>query len=109
MRPFVLNGNVWRVVRVEPDDPYLIDRGGVPRIAVADPARRMIAISRHVLSPLLDRVLLHEIGHAVTMEHGFRVDEESAQLIEGHSVEAVTLASEVLGRPVCIDGKCLGS
>lgn len=104
MKTILLNGSLWRIVRLNPGDPYLMGR-----IGVADCASRMIAISRAVFPPLLDRVLLHEIGHAVTMEHGMQVDEESAQLIEGHSVEAVSLASEVLGRPVCIDGICLGS
>lgn len=107
MRPFVLNGNVWRVIRVQPGDPYLVDQTGMPKLAVADPAHKMIGISRSVFPPLLDRILLHEIGHAITMEYGLPVDEESAQLIEGHSVEAVTLASEVLGRPVCVDGLCV--
>jgi len=59
------------------------------------------------MPPLLDKVLLHEIGHAVTMEYGYKVDEESAQLIENHAAEAIALASEVLGRPVCINGICL--
>lgn len=107
MRPFVLNGQVWRVVRVAPDDPILVDRTGWLSIATADPVHRMIAVSRAVVPPRFDRVLLHEIGHAVTMAYGLRVDEASAQLIENHAIEAVTLASEVLGRPVCVDGSCL--
>ena len=37
------------------------------------------------------------------------VNEGSAHLIEGHSVEAVALASSLLGRPVCVGGRCLGS
>ena len=109
MKPIVLNGNVWRVIRVMPGDPYLVDRTGIPRIAVTDVANKMIGISWDVLPPLLDRVLLHEIGHALTWEYGFPVNEGSAQLIEGHSIEAVALASSLLGRPVCVGGRCLGS
>lgn len=104
MKPFVLNGQVWRVVRVLPDDPYLMGRLGV-----ADQGNRMIGISWNLTPPLLDKVLLHEIGHAVTMAYGYYVDEASAQLIERHAVEAVALTSRVLGRPVCIDGTCIGS
>ena len=63
MKPIVLNGNIWRVIRVMPGDPYLVDRTGIPRIAVTDVANKMIGISWDVLPPLLDRVLLHEIGH----------------------------------------------
>lgn len=102
MRPFVLNGHLWRVVRVLPGDPYLMGKLGV-----ADAANRMIGLSWDLTTPLLDKVLLHEIGHAVTMEYGYKVDEPSAQLIENHAVESVVLASEVLGRPVCINGSCL--
>lgn len=97
-----MNGQLWRVVRVAPDDPYLMGKLGV-----ADPANRMIAISRSVLPPMYDRVLLHEIGHAVTMAYGLQVDEASAQLIENHAIEAIELAAEVLGRPVCINGRCI--
>lgn len=101
MKPVVLNGQVWKVVRVLPGDPYLMGRLGV-----ADRGNRMIGISWNLTPPLLDKVLLHEIGHAVTMAYGYQVDEASAQLIENHAIEAAALASEVLGRPICIDGRC---
>ena len=102
MVPFALNGRLWRVVRVLPGDPYLMGKLGV-----ADFENRMIGLSWDLTPPLLDKVLLHEIGHAVTMENGYKVDEESAQLIENHALEAVKIASDVLGRPVCISGTCL--
>lgn len=101
MKPVVLNGQVWKVVRVLPSDPYLMGRLGV-----ADQGNRTIGISWDLTPPLLDKVLLHEIGHAVTMAYGYHVDESSAQLIENHAIEATALASVVLGRPVCIDGRC---
>lgn len=102
MMPFVLNGQVWRVVRVLSNDPYLMGKLGV-----ADANHKVIGISWDLVPPKLDRVLLHEIGHAITMAYGLQVDEASAQLIENHGIEALTLASVVLGRPVCIDGMCV--
>ena len=102
MKPFILNGQVWRVVRVLPSDPYLMGRLGV-----TDPVHRTIGLSWDLTPIKLDKVLLHEIGHAITMTYGYYVNEASAQLIENHAIEAVTLASEVLGRPVCINNKCV--
>ena len=72
--------------------------------------------------PLLDRVLLHEVAHAVTMSYGLLdalhgtlpedlwipVEEWAVQLVENFSMEAVALASESLGRPLCIRGLCSG-
>jgi hypothetical protein len=121
MRPFVTNGELWRVVRVPAGDPRLIDRTGEPRLATTDPRSRTISISETVQPPLLDRVLLHEIAHAITMSWGLLprmrseatrgdmtgLEEWSAQLFENHAIEAIEAAREVLGRPVCVRGECL--
>lgn len=120
MRPFTVNGDLWRVVRVSPGDPLLVDRTGTPRVATADPGDHVIRVSSKVLPPLLDRVVLHEVAHAVTMSHGLLgsiheavpevlwvpVEEWAVQLVENYGMEAVALASEVLGRPVCVRGLC---
>ncbi len=103
-----------------PGDPLLRDRTGVQRLATCDPSSRVIAVSSEVMPPLLDRVMLHEVAHAVTMSYGLLpalrrgvpaeswvpVEEWAAQLMENHAVEAVALASESLGRPVCVRGLC---
>lgn len=115
-----MNGEAWRVVRVPPGDPRLVDRTGLSRKATADPAAREIAISELVMPPELDRVLLHEVAHAVTMSHGLLsgiravlpedlwvpVEEWAAQVVENHAIEAAVLASRSLGRPLCISGFC---
>lgn len=120
MRPFVVNGDAWRVLTVRPDDPRLVDRTGALRIATADHATRTVCISSDVAPPLLDRVLMHEIAHAVTMSYGLlpflrgSIPEESwvaaeewaAQLMEDHAIEVSVLASESLGRPACANGYC---
>lgn len=120
MKPFVVNGEAWRVVRVIPSDPSLIDRTGTLRIATTDPETKTISISSAVVPPLLDRVLLHEVAHAVTMSYGLLdslrsvlppewwvlVEEWAVQLVELYSMEAVSFASESLGRPICVRGFC---
>lgn len=120
MRPFTVNGDVWRVVRVSPSDPLLVDRTGVVRLATCDPSTNTVYVSVTVRPPLLDRVMLHEVSHAVTVSHGLlgplrrqvppnlwvAVEEWAAQLMEAYSLEALEAASESLGRPVCVRGLC---
>lgn len=120
MRPFVVNGDVWGVVRVPAGDPRLIDRTGTGRLAVTDPGDRMVYVREDLRAPLLDRVMLHEVAHAVTVSWGLLprlrsdalrgdltgVEEWAAQLVENHSMEAVQAAREALGRPLCVRGLC---
>ena len=120
MFPFVVNGEVWRVVRVAPDSPSLIDRTGKRTVATTDPQRHVVSISTDVQPPFIDRVLLHEVAHAVTISHGLLdvlriavperfwvfVEEWAAQLVENHCIEAASLASQSLGRPICVRGWC---
>lgn len=121
MRPFVINGDVWGVARLRPGDPRLIDRTDTPRLAVTDPVDRMVYVREDLRPPLLDRVVLHEVAHAVTVSWGLLpsvredtlrgdvigVEEWSAQLVENHAMEAVQAASEALGRPICVRGLCV--
>lgn len=120
--PFVVNGELWRVVRVPAGDPSLVDRTNTPRLATTDPSTRTISVLDTVTPPLLDRVMLHEAAHAITvswgllgrvrplvpMESWVPVEEWAAQLVEGHAIEAVAAASRSLGRPVCVNGACMG-
>ena len=102
-------------------DPSLVDRTDTPRIATTNPVTHVISISETVVPPLLDKVLLHEIAHAITLSWGLLpglrhkalrgdltgLEEWSAQLIENHAIEAVEAATIVLGRPACVRGLCL--
>lgn len=120
MRPFVVNGECWNVVWVSPDDPALIDRTGTRTVATTDPNTNVVSISTAVKPPFLDRVLLHEVAHAVTISHGLLdvlrlavpsrfwvfVEEWAAQLVENYGIEAATLAAQSLGRPICVRGWC---
>lgn len=106
---------------MNPGDPRLIDREGKRTIGTADPLTRTVHLSNRLKPPLLDRVLLHEVAHAISMSHGLlgelhqgipdeswvRAEEWSVKLVENHGVEAVVIASEVLGRPLCIGGFCV--
>ncbi len=120
MRPFVINGDVWRVIRVPAGDPSLIDRTDTPRLAVTDASDRTVYVRDDLMPPLLDRVMLHEVAHAVTVSWGLLpqvrsdtirgdiigVEEWAAQLVENHAMEAVQATRRALGRPVCVRGLC---
>lgn len=120
MFPVVINGDLWSVVGVTPGDTRLIDRTGHERLATTDPDKFIIYINKYITPPLLDKVVLHEIAHAITISYKLLsdiravvpdelwipVEEWSAKLIENHSLEAANAAARVLGRPVCIRGLC---
>lgn len=120
MRPFVINGELWGVARVPAGDPRLIDRTNTARLAVTDASSRMVYVRSDLTPPLLDRVMLHEVAHAVTVSWGLLPDlvrmvaacdrvgaeEWSAQLVENHAMEAVQAARRALGRPICVRGLC---
>lgn len=120
MRPFVINGDVWRVIRVPAGDPSLIDRTGCAKLAVTDALDRTVYVRKDLVPPLLDRVVLHEVAHAITVSWGLLpevrsgvmrgdiidVEEWAAQLVENHAMEAVQAARRALGRPVCVRGLC---
>jgi len=120
VRPFETNGVAWRVVRVPAGDPRLVDREGKRTVGTADPFTKTVHISEELYPPMLDKVLLHEVAHAVTISHGdtdtlhsiipekywVPVEEWNASAMENRSIEASVLASEILGRPLCIRGYC---
>ena len=120
MYPFVINGDVWRVIRVPAGDPSLIDRTETPRLAVTDASDLTVYVRDDLVPPLLDRVMLHEVAHAITVSWGLLpdvrsgvmrgdiidVEEWAAQLVENHAMEAVQATRRALGRPVCVRGLC---
>lgn len=120
MFPFTVNGDVWRVIRVPAGDPRLVDRTGGSKLAVTDEDEMTVAVLDSLRPPLLDKVVLHEVAHAITVSYGLLpqvrldalrgdiigVEEWSAQLVENHSIEALQAARTALGRPVCVRGEC---
>jgi len=114
VRPLVIRGHAWRVVRVSPDDPLLIDRTGMPKLATTDPTTKTIRISNAIMPPLFDKVYLHEASHAAMEEAGVNdllagdvlTEELLAWFLENHGIEVVHAVSTSLGRPVCVSGLC---
>lgn len=121
MDTVVINGEAWRVVRAPAGDPRLVDGGGTERLGTTDPVTRTITLNLSLRPPLLDRVVLHEVAHAITMSWGMLPDlrkavstreqtaaeEWGAQLVENHAIEAIIATNSILGRPVCVRGLCI--
>lgn len=65
---------------------------------------------------------MHEIAHAVMVESKLTdllaeataerqqvfLEELLAWFLESHAVEVIDIANQSLGRPVCVDGACIG-
>lgn len=60
---FTMNGYLWRICLVNPDDPMLVDRSGVMTVATTDPSSLCVYISNALSGSFLARVVIHELGH----------------------------------------------
>ena len=63
MRYFTMNGYLWKVRFVAPNDPMLVDRTGTLTVATTDYSTLTIYISNAIRGRFLNRVLIHELGH----------------------------------------------
>lgn len=111
MRPFVLNGDVWRPVRVDPSDERLTDRTGRTRIATTDPSTRCVYVSRLLRGSDLQTVMTHEVGHCAMVSYGLLdglhrlipedtwvdVEEWACNLLANHGREILHAANVAVG------------
>lgn len=63
MDSFYMNGDLWYVKNVDPNDPELVDRTGKLCVATTNPVHRCVYLSDKLHKPLFPRVLIHELGH----------------------------------------------
>lgn len=70
------------------------------RAAVSDGVRDILANQTASVQRILDQISF------LPSYLWIPVEEWSAQVLEGYSMEAIALASECLGRPLCIKGQC---
>lgn len=74
LRQFYMNGDLWRVQFVPPQDDVLIDRTGKRTLAVSDYSTMLISIASNLHGELLNRVFIHELGHCVMFSYGLLQD-----------------------------------
>lgn len=67
---FYMNGLRWRVKFTYPTDPVLVDRTGTLTIGVTDSATMTIYLSNELYGEKLNRVFIHELGHAALFSFG---------------------------------------
>ena len=122
MRPFVLNGELWRVVPVRPGDERLTDRTGTERVATTDPSTRCVYLSRSLSGPFLETVLLHEIGHCALYSYGLLeslhrivpreswedAEEWACNFLADHGRDVLHAARVAMGAPVARRRGCEG-
>lgn len=84
---FTINGLRWRVRHVDSRHPSLIDRTGVRCLATTDPKTGTVYLDSSLSGPMLDRVLIHEIGHCVMVSYGL-IDELARMVRPEYRIEA---------------------
>lgn len=67
---FYISGDLWHVRFTNPNNPILVDRRNVLTIGVTDPETMTIYLSNKLRRWLLNRVLIHELGHATLYSTG---------------------------------------
>lgn len=72
MRNFEMNGIVWALHYVEPNDPNLVDRFDKRTVACTNPITKRIYISNNLgNTAFAKKVLIHELTHAAMVSYGF--------------------------------------
>lgn len=74
MDRFSMNGYLWRIKFVNPNDKMLMDRTGKMTLATTDPNLATIFMSRGLSGALLIKVLIHELGHCALVSYGLLDD-----------------------------------
>lgn len=74
MNTFYLNGDLWRIVIVNPTNPQLVDRTGRLTVATTDPATYTIYMSSELTGGVFTHVLIHELGHCAMISFNLLAD-----------------------------------
>lgn len=87
MRGFAVNGYWWKVRKVGSGSQKLVDRTGLRCLATTDPDEMTVWIDESISGDMLDRVLVHEIGHCVIWSYDL-IGELHRMVRPSHWVEA---------------------
>lgn len=64
-----MNGDIWTIVLVDPNNPILIDRTGTLTLACTDPVTKKVFLSNKLNGSLYLKVLMHELGHCAMVSY----------------------------------------
>lgn len=96
---------------VDPRSDLLVDRTGTLTVATTDPNTRCVYISNALSGDLLNRVLIHELGHCVMIsynllddihrmvypEYWVEMEEWICNFIADYGLQIFTAAYQILG------------
>ena len=69
-----MNGDIWHIQFVDPASPKLVDRTRTYRLATTDGDSGYIYLSNTLSGDMLNRVLIHELGHCAMFSFGLLDD-----------------------------------
>lgn len=78
---FYVNGNVWKLEFVNPNDEVLINDEGIYTLGVTDNNVKTVYINNRLNSYMYRKVLSHEITHVVIFESGINFDRDTEEII----------------------------
>lgn len=70
----IINGVVWNIELVSPYHTKLIRRNGSRSVGVCDKKTKTIYIRQGMTQDFTERVLIHEIFHAIVFSYGIKMD-----------------------------------
>lgn len=65
-----MNHVLWRVRKVDPRSPKLVDRTGTKTVATTDPIHHIVNIADTLEGEFFSTVLIHELGHCALVSFG---------------------------------------
>ena len=78
---FNINGEEWKILAVEPNDPHLLRPNGEFTVGVCDDTLRTIFVATGLSMVLLKKVLCHEIVHAAMFSYNIDLTLEQEELM----------------------------
>lgn len=96
---FYVNGNVWKLEFVNPNDPVLINDDGVYTLGVTDNNVKTVYINNRLNGYMYRKVLSHEITHLFIFESGLTFDRQTeeviADFIASYGTEVISIIDRV--------------
>lgn len=77
---FIINGEPWRVIFVEPNHPALLKPDGIFAIGACDDYSNTIFLNNNLFGDKLKHVLCHEITHAMLFSYGIKMPLQQEEL-----------------------------
>lgn len=97
----MINGSKWRLRLVRPTNKYLQRSDGSWTIGMTDGRTKTIYVADNLSDYMEDRVILHELTHAHSIEYGYSIpidiEEMICDFMSLHGRSIVYLADGIIG------------